>query len=1299
MEREITQPGENAMYFENFNGNIYHGVKGSDLTNQEITEKFQNASVDISTYNNLFGNRKHIKRTETDDLYSWINGDLAIQESPIAILVGNAGCGKSVILRDLYDKLRDENIPALGIKADRLFIHNLDELNNELLLGDNIEAIFKKLSSTSTRFVFLVDQIDALSQSLSSDRNPLNTYHRLLLRLSNISNIRIVISCRLYDLDYDPLLQEYKNKRIFKTSLLTYEEIDSVLTSFNIEVSKNAVKLKEFLRIPLHLQLFTKLQDRSKFDEFITLQTLYDELWNEFVLTKPSQFKLTPEKIQNLIEDIANKMYEYQQLYLDRRLFDKRYKKELEYLFTEEIITNTDQNKIQFIHQSFFDYAYARTFIEKNVSISDSIKLQHQGLFIRSRVKQVMSYLRDLDVNQYIVELDNIIFSDNRFHIKLLLINSLGFQSNPLKEETYWVKAKFPKEKFLFGLFIESIQTDEWFKYFIENMNPYAFFQNNDEEFINNIYRLCWRLVHTSTIEVIDFLTKIDSYTFTNKHNFIGNIISSIQNEKINLSFSLYFSTSSNWDRFNLYHYLDNVLIFYPDFVINELHRLLDLNLESIEDFKSDYIPGDYNGLNVYKNLYEKHKEIAIPFYIDVITKISEATKIKYIDETKNINEIFNSTGFIIYAPFKGYRHAHQEVYELILNDINKNNIEDFEKKCQLYLPLLSSDLALIVNLPIQFIILNVEKLVDKAFEVLSDNRYYNSSSEILTYNIKSLLKLSYSQFSSEQQIAINKTLLNINPYWEKGIDNSAKGVTKYGYTRIGYTAYCNISMIPEEERTKYKNIDAFFKEKNRQFGAHIHKEPQGVECRVGDTILPEKAYEKMTDSQWIDSFRKFISDSHFDWNTPTRTGHCRKFEQCVSESPDRFIKIIRDIISDKTILPIYAVYGLQGLKNAKYNPHQTKEIFNLFLTERFYNEDLDKESLQYSVWLIEYFINTLVIDQHIVDFLKNIVLNYPESEMLNNDPISDGINSIRGAACSKLVSCYRHKEFSEDIFSTLENMASNGSVHTRAATIYQQALLNHLDKERNLGLYLSLVHDYDVNLLKLPLHNLHPLVYLIHVDFSRLIDFFKRAIKIEEAHKSMSHILFLAWLESCNGSEDLFNEILDSSQTAKQTIIKIAFELLRNTKERHEEKIWKIIYKYLNEDDEEIGKIYEFGLHYFEENFDEKILSFLHEYTCSIVGKYRSHYYYNLLLKISKDFPIKVINWVLTSEDNFISVNQLSNTRNEPLQVILLAYNAIREYDKKDDTLEMAMDAFDKILIIPEYRNLALDVLKKIDA
>jgi len=72
--------------------------------------------------------------------------------------------------------------------------------------------LINKLCQESAKVVLIIDQIDALSLSLSSNRKPLNTYNRLIKRISSLGpKVRIVISCRTFDLEFDPYLQQYNN--------------------------------------------------------------------------------------------------------------------------------------------------------------------------------------------------------------------------------------------------------------------------------------------------------------------------------------------------------------------------------------------------------------------------------------------------------------------------------------------------------------------------------------------------------------------------------------------------------------------------------------------------------------------------------------------------------------------------------------------------------------------------------------------------------------------------------------------------------------------------------------------------------------------------------------------------------------------------------------------------------------------------------------------------------------------------------------------------------------------------------
>jgi hypothetical protein len=1294
MKTEINLYGEKSIYIEKMNGNININIPETILSSEEIFENLNNASVALSSYKNKFSNQIHIERNETIDLYNWIVADLKPKENSIAVLAGNAGYGKSVIIRDLFDKLQQEQIPVLGIKADRIVIQSLDELNNELELGDTVQSVFKKLSSTNEKFVLLIDQIDALSQSLSSDRSPINTYHRLIQNISHIPNIRIIISCRLYDLDYDPLLQDYKNYKTFETSLLTVADVERVLQSLNMQVHQNIFRLKEFLRIPLHLQLFCKLSNPEDFSETTTLQTLYDEIWRKFILQKPNNIQLDSTNVQQLIKEIATQMYDTQQLIVNQKLFENQYNSELTYLASEEIITIPEKNKIQFIHQSFFDYVYARTFVEQRGKISDFIQNQHQGLFIRSTVKQVFAYLRELNPQQYIQEFENVLFGNFRFHLKLLLINSLGFYTNPIDEEKWLVKQKLIQDDVWFKLFIESVNTLEWFIFLVNEVKIINYFKEN----VDKIFNLCRKMLYASIEETIAFMEKINNISFENRGHFIGSLLALVPADKIHISFSLYRASKSIWNDHDIYHYLRVAVKNHPDFVIEELQKkITDSMPYENEMLKYEHIPDASHSSDVYKAIFQSHIDKAALFFIELIKQIVAATKISYTDSERNEDRIFNSYAYFSFVPLKDAHYFHEEMYDMILGYLDDLFKTDFDKAKEIILPLLESDSAIIINISVYFMCKYPEQFKEYAFKILSTEYFYTSATEVLNYNIRELLGGAYPLFSLREREQINKIIMRLAPDWEKGNIFRTKGVSQYGYTRIGYTSYQLISMIPDSLRKEYLEMDKFFNEKFRQYGKLENEAPQGMVTHVGDATLNKNAYENMTDSQWKKSFMKITSTHHFDWNIPTITGHGRAFEECVFRDPNRFIVLINDIIEDKKKLTIYMVYGLQGLQKANYDPLKTKELFVKLIKKRFYDNEIEKEPLQYLVWLTEYFIDKLVVDQDIIDFLAYLVINYQDEEIHDKDPFLSGINRVRGAASFKLVQCYKFKQYKENIFSALESMAKNAAVHTRAAAMHQMVLLNHLDTERNRNLFFSLIDNYYPQLLKLQLHNFHPLIYFIHADFSKLVTFFTKTISVEESHSTISHVLFIAWLHEYKKSKEILDEILDKSSDARKTIVKAAFETIEN-KDFHT-KCWEMLHRFLNEDDEDLGKEYEHGFLKIDDiEFSKDLESLLDKYVHSPIGKYRGYYFYALLLKLSKDIPEKCIEWALQFKEHEKPDIQKRMLRNEPLQVVIQSYNAIRKYNKNNPILEIAMDTFDKMLEAPEYRGTAKDILQKID-
>ncbi|KAA6328636.1 hypothetical protein EZS27_022485, partial [termite gut metagenome] len=921
--------GEHSSYVEKNEGTInYNIVQGkSSLSKDELLSNIAIASVDLSNYENKFQGKIHIDRKETTDIFNWIIKECNAEESRIALLEGNAGYGKSVVLRDLFDLLQQNNIPVLGIKVDKILnISSLRDIETELTLQDNILSIFQSLSASNSLVVLLIDQIDALSQSLSSNRNAINSYDRLIKQLEIYQNVRIVISCRTYDRHYDPILMSYNNKKIFQVSLLAPEQVNQILSDIGIKVNDNNARLKEFLCIPLHLNLFCRVGQNKSFDDSITLQKLYDEIWNVYIENNNG---IKSEKIIDLMALIADKMYQQQHIVVDKRIFSQ-HKSVLNYLLHNDLLKETQENKIQFIHQTFFDYVYARTFITSGKSITNQLRNIHQGLFIRSQVKQIFSYLRDLDIDIYIKELKAIFLeNDYRFHIKLLLINDLGFYQDPLWQERKFVEAYIIKHPLLFRVFLESIQSPEWFKFIIEQNEFRGLLSTTDTENEDVIINLCIRIIWQDTQTVIKFLSR-----HSEKIRIIENVLTQMPESEISLSHELYKKTSQKWSGGigGRYDYLGRVLKSDPDFAISELKEDFNKNRSKIDRFNNGYIPGGFEGLHIYDELYKLYPNKAIPYFLYVM---EETAKTK---QYKSSYGLYGDFAFYLYRPNPDNKDFHEfnNIYDLVLSII-KSNLYDIHSK-ELFINLLDSKQANMLAISIYYLLQNKEMEINRIFNLFIRNGFFISidSSEILSYYSKELLSESYPLLTEKQQIKVNQVILSTKKdfyHWTYE-DYYTKKKVRSNYLS---NAYSLISMLSEECKNKYAEIKKIYREGFRKYGKVVNKEPQKVTMTSGWSSYSKNSYEKMSFDDWRNIFKKLNSerDSIDNWNKPTMEGNRREFEEYVSKKSTQFYPFIITLIDDKDIILDYILAGLEGLQKGNYIKNDIQQLCLKIINQR----------------------------------------------------------------------------------------------------------------------------------------------------------------------------------------------------------------------------------------------------------------------------------------------------------------------------------------------------------------------------
>ncbi|QHI36401.1 hypothetical protein IMCC3317_17640 [Kordia antarctica] len=1271
--------------------------KKNTLSDEQLISKAKFISNDITRVKAYFGKDEtlNIIRPVRNSIINWVLKDLNENEMNIAVVSGNAGMGKTVVISQVYDKLIEDNIPVLSLKADRLTFTTIKELEDKLDIETSFLDFFTKFIGEHKTGVLLIDQIDALSQALSSNMKPLRFYDNLIQKFIGNPKVKIILSTRIYDLNYDPIISNYKGKKEFIIKELDKNTLLEILEKSDIKnISQFSDSFLKLLAVPLHLDVFLKIYSAElKLDEIKSLQDLYNQLWKYKILLKngAKHTHLKSSRITKLIYEIAVKMYDTQQINIPELYFEDSYYDELNYLKSEGIIKGED--KIEFFHQSFFDYSFARNFVNNDINLTEDITSRHQGLFIRSKVKQIINYIRNVDPDKYSVNVIELLENKSiRFHLKLLVIQQIAFQDEPNILEQNIVKEIILKEKLLKDAFLSSYLGKGWLTFFIKNeifrteieagieiskdqiIDVFKRFIFTDQ---NDILLEYYQSLKNSDIKdelIIDYLWRIIEVKNPLAIELIENVF------KRNLDFH-----KEYW----FHSILENAVKNFPEWVKNQVISNTKIKKGTSYKDREDYFFSKNHGSQLYETFWKTHSDIAYNLVKTIIGEI--ITKRSY--ELQGI--IFYDQAFESYNGKNDSFHPHYEqLNELVdyLKETFLNNTDFVKNEVNYYL---NSNYNTHIIIALSIINEFPEFLIEEAYSYFSDLKKFTVSfrfDEYLNYLLLDTFGKAYHLFTDSQRNYLNSHIIpNFYKDYEVRLiirDNGEKVKNKF----YGYTKYELLVSIKNNGNIHNKRLLKKYQELQRKFGEIEIKEPKETLVFVNRDVLEDANYNSFSDENWKASFKKYThkNKSFNNWKHPSEFEHERKFSAYVSENPKKYLSLIEEIIFDDSISTTYVISGLEGLKNGQIEVDKLFDLFLKTITQRDINNDYDKSSL---IRLVSYFPKHKKIYLEVLEFLKENALHGDEGKINTENIFNTGISSVRGAAANALIDY----SFSEDTFdficSTLELLVDNIRPSTRAAIIYELQYLIRHDKDRILNLFLNLSKDFHSGILKV---SINPLQYLIHHGFSQLIVFFEQALKVKEADNEIGLLITIGFCNNYKGSEQLLNDFIIHNKP--NSCVKTALEFIE--KESKISGALKIVNRFLDIDDEELGGIYNRAFYHMNPKIFTDIEEFLENYVISEVGRYREYPFYDFLQKSTNDYPHKCIALAGKYKTHLAPDITKRHVQNEPLKVIINAYNAIREYDKKNRSLENAMDIFDDILQNDKYRDSsAFEVLRDIDS
>ena len=377
--------------------------------------------------------RQQIPRAEAKDV-------LAEVQKPggpsLILLTGEAGCGKSGVVREVMTGLKESAVPHLAFRIDRhLSCQSKKELSTAVLGRDESPVSVIENLADGKNPVLIIDQIDAVSEVSGRTGELKDILFNLIRETQHYGGVRCLLVCRSFDLQNDPRYRElervHKAKRVEVKRLSWDDDVAPTLTLNKVSAELFNESERDLLCLPLNLAVFLEIGDPNI--GFSTGTSLMEEL-----LKKKTRDLRRDRNIGWNVQDplcaMAEWMSEKQALSCPVAVLDD-YDGAVDWLSSEGIIVN-DRHLLAFFHEGFFDFIFARSFALSGDELVKFLTSTEQHLFRRTQVRQILTAMRDMDRPRYLKALADVLTNcKNRFHIKHAVAQWLGTVHEATSEE------------------------------------------------------------------------------------------------------------------------------------------------------------------------------------------------------------------------------------------------------------------------------------------------------------------------------------------------------------------------------------------------------------------------------------------------------------------------------------------------------------------------------------------------------------------------------------------------------------------------------------------------------------------------------------------------------------------------------------------------------------------------------------------------------------------------------------------------------------------------------------------------
>jgi hypothetical protein len=1047
--------------------NIYEHTTTPPTSRADLLDIIHHANAPLRSCRNTIAGI-HLDRPEVDEIVAWATD--ADTNQRLGMLLDQPGGGKTVVLRDVLERLEKRHVAVLAIKSDLLSgVRTPLELANWLGLPDRVDKCVQQLASEGL-FVLLLDQLDALSLALTRDQATLDVILDLLARLREIPDVRIIASCRTFDLHNDLRLSGIKLDREFRLRPLEDGQVAQVLRAVGVDLQRLLPAHRTLLKTPLHLDVYVRTlpdeQSRISLESFQSLQELYAALWR-IKIASPASGNLSSTDLNTAIYRLVDAMITEKQTNAPEALLDDL-AEAARYLEREGLLQR-ERNRWSFFHQTFLDYCYARRFVVNSRSLSHEVLKGPQGLFERSLIVQVLAYLRGTETASYERELTALLFAPGlRVHLRLLILGWLGALPDPADSELAIVRRWATDSERQAQLLNAFSGNAAWFDWLNQGLLS-QWLTNDDEKPLNATVVYLRKIINARPAAVFEHLMR-----------FIG------RNQEWDAAVSSVLSDLTDWNNEQAIDLLCNLLARGATFGHENvcLHNMAESNpaggcraLRAYLDYRLNSLlaqeaamPGEevdpsQVGRAKWLDWLQWERELVGNYAVgQLMSRAAQAAPEAVIEHLmpwllRAISAVAHELseesplyrGDALFS--RGWYEEHPSESAMFavhmaqaLASVARRNPARFR---DIATDLMKTEWLTVHRMLAQAYLADPATYLDEILDYLMADRrrLFLGDGGDAHHESRMLFASAFTLASPAQRLDLEALILDWQPRWER------QHLRGEGAFQVAFLTSVPREMLSERARRRRLELE-------HKFPDYKPPTPWSIEDGVVGPPIEPAAQEKMSDRAWLSAMRKY--DDSTGWDAPKREflkggviELARSFEEHVKKDPKRFYYLAQQL--DEQISLHYVTAAISGLADSDA---LADWVFDLV---RRNAARLRGEFRRMVCWALEKRAATGIPDD-ILDMIADWALNDPdptEARCLTHasseqDVYQLGINTNRGAAVRTLVKCSVQREPPqiERAFALLEQTAADPSTAVRTCVIDALTQLLTHDRERTFEIF-----------------------------------------------------------------------------------------------------------------------------------------------------------------------------------------------------------------------------------------------------